>query len=105
MWLQTSFRSVLNLVPTHRVLQPFASKFALSLQVKCLHQSDAAAVKSENDESSTVDQRKLEAQKETLDAKSTKGEPGLAKDKDDYTATPRYPPGLHPNSIAARKKS
>jgi hypothetical protein len=105
MWLQTSPRTVLNLVSTRRVLQPFASMFALSLQVKCLHQSDAAAVKSENDESSTVDQRKLEAQKETLDAKSTKGEPGLAKDKDDYTATPRYPPGLHPNSIAAHKKS
>jgi hypothetical protein len=104
MWLQTSSRSVLNLVPTRRVLQPFASKFALSFQVKYLHQSDAA-VKSENDDFSTVDQRKLEAQNETHDAKSTKGEPGLAKDKDDDTATPRYPPGLYPNSIAARKKS
>jgi hypothetical protein len=85
-WLQTSSRTVLNLVSTRRlIIQPFASQFALFSQVKSLHQSDAK-VKSENDDSSTVDQPKLEAQK---DAKTTKGEPGLAKDKDDYTATPR----------------
>jgi hypothetical protein len=103
-WLQTSSRTVLNLVSTRRlIIQPFASQFALFSQVKSLHQSDAK-VKSENDDSSTVDQPNLEAQKETLDAKSTKGEPGLAKDKDDDTAMPRYPRGLHPNSIAARKK-
>jgi hypothetical protein len=44
----------------------------------------------------------LEARSDTLDAKSTKEEPDSAKDKG--TATPRYAPGYHPNSVATREK-
>jgi hypothetical protein len=60
-------------------------------------------VKSGSEEdSSAVDQPKLEARNDTLDAKSTKGEPDSARDKG--TATPRYGRGKHPNSVAAREK-
>jgi hypothetical protein len=105
MWLQTSSRTVLNLASTRRLIQPFASQFAPFSQAKHLHQSDAV-VKSESEECFTVNQPKLEAQNENLDAKSTKEESGLPEDKDDHTATatPRYTRGQHPNSIAARKK-
>jgi hypothetical protein len=48
--------------------------------VVVLHQSDAV-VKSESEECFTVNQPKLEAQNENLDAKSTKEESGLPEDK------------------------
>jgi hypothetical protein len=108
-WLQTSSRTVLHLASTRGLLQPFASQFALFSQAKYLHnttkQSDVA-VKSESEDSSPVDPRKLGPKNETHDTKYAKEEPGLANDKEDHTATakPQYAPGMHPNSVAARAR-
>jgi hypothetical protein len=103
MW-QTSSRAacLLNLVSAYRLIRPFASsKLVPFPQVKYLH-DDAVAKSGSEEDSSAVDQPKLEARSDTLDAKSTKEEPDSARDEG--AATPRYAPGYHPNSVATREK-
>jgi hypothetical protein len=99
---QTPSRAVLNLVSACGLIRPLASLKLVSFpQAKYLHND--AVVKSKSEEgSSAVDQPKPEVQNDTLHAKFTKEELDLANDKD--TATPRYAPGQHPNSVAAREK-